>query len=61
MLQLDSSQATPYTMEVLNRIRNDYTYQMNHMQESASGNGLNYGVSNEIVQKLKELEDRAKQ
>ena len=61
VLQLSSAQATPYAMEVLKRIGNDYAYQMNHMQESASGNGLNYGVRDEIVQRLKELEDRAKQ
>nr|DAV37306.1 MAG TPA: minor tail protein [Caudoviricetes sp.] len=50
-LKLSSAQATPYAQQVLRRQINDYEYAIRHMQQSASGNKLDYSV-NPDVQKM---------
>lgn len=55
-LKLSSAQATPYAQQVLRRQINDYEYAIRHMQQSASGNKLNYSVNPE-VQKLFEKKE----
>lgn len=50
-LKLSSAQATPYAQQVLRRKINDYEYAIRHMQQSASGNKLDYSV-NPDVQKM---------
>ena len=56
ILQLGSAEATPYSMEMLRRAGNDYTYQINHMQNSSSGNKLDYSTSQDIIDKLNKKE-----
>lgn len=56
ILQLASAEATPYSMEMLRRAGNDYTYQINHMQNSSSGNKLDYSTSQDIIDKLNKKE-----
>ena len=56
ILQLGSVEATPYSMEMLRRAGNDYTYQINHMQNSSSGNKLDYSTSQDIIDKLNKKE-----
>lgn len=56
VLQLGSAEATPYSMEMLRRAGNDYTYQINHMQNSSSGNKLDYSTSQDIIDKLNKKE-----
>lgn len=56
ILQLGSVEATPYSMEMLRRASNDYTYQINHMQNSSSGNKLDYSTSQDIIDKLNKKE-----
>lgn len=55
-LKLSSAQATPYAQEILRRQINDYEYAIRHMQQSASGNKLNYSV-NPAVQKMFEKKE----
>jgi hypothetical protein len=55
-LKLSSAQATPYAKEILRRQINDYEYAIRHMQQSASGNKLNYSV-NPAVQKMFEKKE----
>ena len=56
ILQLGSAEATPYSMEMLRRAGNDYTYQIEHMQNSSSGNKLDYSASQDILDKLNKNE-----
>ena len=56
ILQLGSAEATPYSMEMLRRAGNDYTYQINHMHNSSSGNKLDYSTSQDIIDKLNKKE-----
>ena len=56
ILQLGSAEATPYSIEMLRRAGNDYTYQINHMQNSSSGNKLDYSASQDILDKLNKNE-----
>ena len=55
-LKLSSAQATPYAQQVLRRQINDYEYAIRHMQQSASGNKLDYSV-NPDVQKMFEKKE----
>lgn len=55
-LKLSSAQATPYAQQVLRRQINDYEYAIRHMQQSASGNKLDYSV-NPDVQKIFEKKE----
>ena len=52
VLRLSSAQDTPYAREVLSRMVNDYNYQVEHLQNSVSGNKLDYRVSQEVMNKL---------
>ena len=52
ILRLSSAQDTPYSREVLSRLVNDYNYQVQHLQNSVSGNKLDYRVSQEVMNKL---------
>lgn len=56
ILQLGSAEATPYSIEMLRRAGNDYTYQIEHMQNSSSGNKLDYSASQDILDKLNKNE-----
>lgn len=47
-LQLASAEDSPYAREVLRKIQNDYAYQINHIQTTVSGNGLDYGPSDAV-------------
>lgn len=55
-LKLSSARATPYAQQVLRRQINDYEYAIRHMQQSASGNKLDYSV-NPDVQKMFEKKE----
>ena len=52
ILRLSSAQDTPYSREVLSRLVNDYNYQVQYLQNSVSGNKLDYRVSQEVMNKL---------
>ena len=55
-LKLSSAQATPYAQQVLRRQINDYEYAIRHMQQSASGNKLDYSVNPAVKQMFEKKE-----
>ena len=55
-LKLSSAQATPYAQQVLRRQINDYEYAIRHMQQSASGNKLDYSVNPAVQQMFEKKE-----
>ena len=52
VLKLSSAQATPYAQQLLERMQNDYSYAVQHMQQSVSGNKLDYSLGSNIIAKL---------